>query len=1138
LLYEALRGGEFCYVLNARQTGKSSLRVQIKSRLQAQGYQCAAVDMTSIGSETLTPLQWYKGLIAELWRGFSLGPIVPFKAWWQEQAGLSLIQCLQRFLEDVLLVRIPGKIVIFIDEIDSILSLPFSVDDFFAFVRFCYDHRADNPEYDRFTFALFGVATPSDLIRAHSRTPFNIGKAINLNNFSLHEALPLAQGLVGKTQHPEAILKAVLGWTGGQPFLTQKLCQRIFEACQQAPHECWNIPQGQEEQMVEQLVRAFLILDWEQQDEPEHLKTIRDRLLQNEQRSGRLLGLYQQILQGEGVATDDSQEQMELLLSGLVVRHQGTLQIKCRLYQEVFNLSWIRQQLNDLRPYAQNFSIWTSNPSDESRLLRGQALADAQAWASGKSLSDQDYRFLAAGEAVDRREAQKALEASRTQEIEARLALEERNNQQQRRLILALTGSLLVAVVLGVATFTQYRQVASNRRMATLSEIKAVMISSNALFQPERPLDALVEAIRAKQLLEAVKTAPGDLSTSVDQALRQAVYKAVERNRFSYGAEVRGVDFSPDGQVIASVGNDGTIKLWRFDGKLLAAVSESQNQDGIFGVKFSPQGDRIAVANGNGTVQLLSRQGQLLQTLKAHRGAAHAVAFSPDGQVLASVGADQTLRLWNRQGLLLKTLTGHSGEVWGVAFSPDGQLVATGSRDRSVKLWRVADGQLLTTLTGFGGAVRAVAFNVRGQVLATGSDDGTVRLWRRDGTLLTNFKGHDAAVQAITFSPDGQTFATASWDNTVKIWSPDGILLRTLQSHSDRVWTLAFSSNSLILASGSWDRTIRLWQLGKTIITPLVGHTATVLGVAVSPDGSTVASASDDHTVRLWSIDGKALATLKGHAGEVYDVAFSPDGRQLASGSLDRSIKLWNRQGELLATLKEHQAEVWGVAFSPNSQMLVSGSYDSTVRLWRAQDGKSLRILTGHQGRVYRVAFSPDGQKVASASDDRTARLWGVDGKLIHIFTGHQGAVLGVRFSSDGQMLATTSADKTVKLWRPDGTLLHTLIGHQAEVLNVAFSGDGQLLATASADGTIKLWRRDGTMLVTLRGHRGRVWSVAFDLNDQKMISGGEDKMVIIWDLKLILSADQVMAYACHWVRDYLRTNQDVAASDRQLCKP
>ena len=236
-LYQALKLGEFCYILNSRQMGKSSLLVRTFHRLQAEGFQCSTIDMTRIGSENITPLQWYKGIVGDLWRSFHLVGKVNLKAWWQEQEEVSLLQRLSQFIEEILLVKFPNeRIFIFVDEIDSILSLDFPVDDFFALIRYCYNQRAINPEYNRITFAIFGVATPSDLIADKKRTPFNIGVAIDLSGFSLEEAQPLAKGLEKVIANPQAVLKEILDWTRGQPFLTQKICGLVVKMAGVSPH--------------------------------------------------------------------------------------------------------------------------------------------------------------------------------------------------------------------------------------------------------------------------------------------------------------------------------------------------------------------------------------------------------------------------------------------------------------------------------------------------------------------------------------------------------------------------------------------------------------------------------------------------------------------------------------------------------------------------------------------------------------------------------------------------------------------------------------------------------------------------------------------------------------------------------------
>jgi adenylate cyclase len=401
-LYKGLKAREFCYVLNSRQTGKSSLRVQVMQRLKQDGIACAAIDLSMDGTQQVTQEQWYASIIRSLVSDFNLE--INLRTWWREHEMFSALVRFQEFIEKVLLKSVNQPIVIFIDEIDSVLSLKFPPDDFFAFIRGCYNQRVDQPAYQRLTFALLGVATPSDLIKDKKRTPFNIGRAIALNGFELHEAKPLVQGLAHKISNPQTVLKEVLAWTGGQPFLTQKLCQLVRNSKA-------TLPAGKQAQYIEKLVRANLIENWEAHDEPEHLRTIRDRILSREQIAGLLLGLYQQILQQGEIAADDSLEQMELRLSGLVVRQQGRLRVYNRIYESVFDQNWVDKALADLRPYAEAIAAWeASTHEDESLLLKGQILQDALAWALNKSLSERDYQFLTKSQEVERQKAQKALD--------------------------------------------------------------------------------------------------------------------------------------------------------------------------------------------------------------------------------------------------------------------------------------------------------------------------------------------------------------------------------------------------------------------------------------------------------------------------------------------------------------------------------------------------------------------------------------------------------------------------------------------------------------------------------------------------------------------------------------------------------
>ncbi|MFN8459073.1 MAG: AAA-like domain-containing protein [Anaerolineae bacterium] len=325
-LYELALKGDFCYVLTTRQMGKSSLMIRTARRLRVEGAHSAIIDLTEMGTSVADT--WYLDLLTELADQLDLS--VDPEAWWQERAALGHVRRFTNFLRDVVLTEIDGQIVIFIDEIDTTLRLPFS-DDFFTAVRATHNARAKDAAFARLSFVLIGVAAPTDLIKDHTRTPFNIGHAIKLKDFTLTSATVLQDRL--EKIYPgqgEIIFKRIHYWTGGHPYLTQKLCQTIT----QTEAEAWN------NERIDALVNRLFLT--EEARKETNLQFVQDSLREHPLKR-HLLTLYRQVYDGEKMAEDErSPVQNQLKLTGRVRAEEGLLQVRCEIYRHVFNAAWIR----------------------------------------------------------------------------------------------------------------------------------------------------------------------------------------------------------------------------------------------------------------------------------------------------------------------------------------------------------------------------------------------------------------------------------------------------------------------------------------------------------------------------------------------------------------------------------------------------------------------------------------------------------------------------------------------------------------------------------------------------------------------------------------------------------------------------
>jgi len=277
----------------------------------------------------------------------------------------------------------------------------------------------------------------------------------------------------------------------------------------------------------------------------------------------------------------------------------------------------------------------------------------------------------------------------------------------------------------------------------------------------------------------------------------------------------------------------------------------------VFSVAWSPDGERLASAGQDGTVQVRdANTGALLTTYRGHSGWVHTVAWSPDGNRLASGSRDKTVQVWDAStGRAVFTYRKHTKTVFSVAWSPDGTLLASGSEDGTVRVWHAASGMELATCRGHTGAVLSIAWSPDSTLLASGSGDRTVRVWHAaTGASRKTFRSHTGYVFSVAWSPDGQQIASGSADRTARAWNLlEGQTAVTYRGHTGDINSLAWSPDSEHIVSSSDDKTVQVWEAstGKRNLR-CTGHTDWVRAVAWSPDGTRIASGSDDRSVRVW----------------------------------------------------------------------------------------------------------------------------------------------------------------------------------------------------------------------------------------------------------------------------------------------
>ncbi|WP_158673801.1 helix-turn-helix domain-containing protein [Streptomyces klenkii] len=501
-----------------------------------------------------------------------------------------------------------------------------------------------------------------------------------------------------------------------------------------------------------------------------------------------------------------------------------------------------------------------------------------------------------------------------------------------------------------------------------------------------------------------------------------------------HSGAVRGVALSDRGELLASAGEDGTVRLTHLDGGRPRTEVRDAGLGLLYAVAVSGDGRQVAASGRDGRVWLLDVPGNRARVVGTREfGRVRALAFSPDGRRLATGEWQDRIGLWDtRTGRREASLEGPSDSVFGVAFSPDGRQLAAASQDDTAGIWDIAERRRIAQLASHIGPVHAIAYSPDGRTLATSGEDGSVRLWTPQAAVTTPLPG--SAWQDGALSPDRSLLAVAGRDGTVRLLRTADRGLRTVTAGQEPVRAVAFSPDGALFAAGDEQGTTTVWRTAdpRRPVHRWRAHDRAVTSVAFRPgDAGALATASEDHSAKVWRLAGDgALAeqSLLGHDDAVYRVLFL-DRATLATGSLDNTARIWRlSDGRELRRLAEHEDTVLGLAADRHG-MLATAGRDHTVKLWDPASSRSLRTLAGHTGPVTSVAFNPAGTRLVSTGRDNTVRIWDpATGRPLLTLTGHTGRVRSAAFLGDGGPVVSVAEDGTVRWWDLDvpGVLART----------------------------------------------------------------------------------------------------------------
>ena len=1075
-LFDCLRRRQFCSILTSRQVGKSSLIARTAVRLRAAGIDVSFIDLNRIGATEQTRETWYYSLLLTGGKnlGFSKKAI---DAYWQTSNWPTPMQKWLGGIEELFLADRSSDLIIFIDEIDDVRNAEFK-DEFFAAIRSCYNRRSTEPAFQRLTFCLVGSAMPGDLIADPELTPFNVGRSIELTDFTVEEARCLAPGLGRPEAAGKKLIDRICYWTGGHPYLTHRLCVAVAED-----------PSVATDPQVDRLVaRTFFSTALKEPDM--NLTFVRDRILRtmkDEEGLATLLTLYKNVRTGKRVPDRKADPFSDVLrLSGVVRSDDGWLVIRNRIYARVFDQDWVRESM----------------PDAETRRQRAAFLKGAFRAASILSAVVLVVSALAIVALREKHEADLGRARADAATIHANHLAYVANMANMSRLwenanISAIENILWKAKPDDRKNFEWRYWIAQiHQNVSTLGERMNGKIAA-VVFSPKGHWWA---------------TAGEDPYICIWEAeTRKLRYKFHSENDYTLSLAV-----TPDGNGLLAGGRNRmpvvTGESWVARWEILSQAprqasfvdrfsDEGNNSGGVNCVRISPDGRWYAAAISSGHLRLRdSKNGDKWLNIQASSHPLYSLAFHPTLPILASGDLVGKIRFWNAvSGLPIgNPVTAHTNatpedrvSVDALAFSPNGSILAAASKDDLIRLWDARavlanrKSSQPAVLRGSKSWVSSLVFIRGGRQLLSCGRDNTIRCWDvRSRSEKWAYKAHRRWINCLAVDERRNLVASVSDDHTALVWSLNGPSYKDAGEHGpppSRSKKLPFNFDSaavrIIRGFGS-EHLVLPSILGEILTLDTDPSTLKVIRLATSFPGVVAVHVSRDQKRMLAININSQLVSCNLDVGVCSPpqtlplepiggrgaAAISPDLNWISLAYHDGRVVNYNlasRRSEVRFQIKDEIREHADIEWSPPGDMAQALAANGALRILSTPTRSG--VASYRVSQLGGIQFSPSGRYILLlGSGDPDADFFMYSSDLVdkpEVFQGHNLGLLSAAFSPDESRIATVSSDGLVKLW--DRSTLQELLSLQVgntEAGGIAFTNAGDRLALVDGHGTVTIW--------------------------------------------------------------------------------